>query len=337
MDYPVFIVACDRSGTTLLRLMLNQSHVLHIGSGSGFLDRLRKYQKIYGDFTQAYQRYFFIRDLQTNKATTRKYSFKVFDLTVEEAEAAIASAAPTSFAGAAAALFQARSRKYGKIRWGDKTTRYIFDLSWLADAYPTAKFVHLIRDGRDVAVSLIKAGWVNSFRKAAHYWQSRVEAGMISGQKIGEDRYYELRYENLVTEPEGTLSKLCHWLDIDYTESMLKHHEGKAAQQSAQKSQDLRSLVAKPVDASRAYSWRKTLSRPQVADFESVSGSLLASLGYEVTGFQVFFGLRLSRTILESLKPYFAQKLMKFSRGNQVGFWPMDTSKDWQGVKNRDV
>lgn len=85
---PLFIVGCDRSGTTLLRLMLTQSSELHITQESGFLDKFSDRHTAYGDFTQAHERWFFIRDLQTNQATSRTRTFPAFDLTIHEAESA---------------------------------------------------------------------------------------------------------------------------------------------------------------------------------------------------------------------------------------------------------
>ena len=123
MESPIFIVGCERSGNTLLRLILNQSPVLYIPSESGFLDKLRKQQELYGDFTELHQRWFFIRDLQTNKATSKTHSFPIFKLTLEEAEVAIAETAPTNYSGAAFAFFQAATRKQGNQYWGDKTPR----------------------------------------------------------------------------------------------------------------------------------------------------------------------------------------------------------------------
>ena len=225
MESPIFIVGCERSGNTLLRLILNQSPVLYIPSESGFLDKLRKQQELYGDFTELHQRWFFIRDLQTNKATSKTHSFPIFKLTLEEAEVAIAETAPTNYSGAAFALFQAATRKQGKQYWGDKTPRYIFDIPWLAEAFPQAKFIHIIRDGRDVASSLIKAGWVNNFVKAAYYWQKKVEAGISARKILEKRRYYELNYEQLVMYPEETLKDLCNWLRLEYVPSMLQQNK----------------------------------------------------------------------------------------------------------------
>lgn len=300
MESPIFIVGCERSGNTLLRLMLNQSPILHIPSESGFLDKLRKQEELYGDFTKSHQRWFFIRDLQTNKATSKTYSFPVFKLTVEEAEVALAQAAPTNYPGAVSALFKATAHKYGKEQWGDKTPRYIFNIPWLAEAFPQAKFIHIIRDGRDVASSIIRAGWVNNFVKAAYYWREKVEAGISAGETLEKQRYYELQYEQLVITPEETMKNLCNWLGLEYFPGMLQQHENAANYISGD--WHLHKMVAKPIDASRAYVWKKQLSKRQIADFESVAGDLLQRFDYEIIGAKVPFYLRAARVVREKIK-----------------------------------
>ena len=302
MKAPIFIVGCERSGTTLLRFMLVQSPVLHIPGESWFLAQLRDQQEVYGDFTQPYQRWFFIRDLQTNKATSQTFSFSIFKLTLEEAEAALAEAAPTNYSGAASALFRACARKMGKQRWGDKTPRHVLHISWFAEAFPNAKFVHVIRDGRDVAISLLKVGWVSSFLQAAHHWQERVGAGVTAGSALGKDQYYELHYEQLLMNPEKTLKNLCNWLELEYTPQMLQQHE--TATTHISRDWHLHEMVAKPVDPSRAYAWKQKLSRREVADFESVAGDLLKKLGYEVSGAKVPLWLQGLRSAIERLKPH---------------------------------
>ena len=302
MKAPIFIVGCERSGTTLLRFMLVQSPVLHIPGESWFLPQLRDQQEVYGDFTKPYQRWFFIRDLQTNKATSQTFSFSIFKLTLEEAEAALAEAAPTTYPGAASALFRASAHKHGKQRWGDKTPRHVLHISWFAEAFPNAKFVHVTRDGRDVAISLLKAGWVSSFLQAAHHWQERVEIGISAGSALGKDRYYELHYEQLVMTPEETLKNLCNWLELEYTPQMLQQHESANTQIS--RDWHLHEMVAKPVDSSRVQAWKQKLSRREVADFEGVAGDLLKKLGYEVSGVTLPFWLRSSRSVIGRLKPH---------------------------------
>lgn len=288
---PFFIVGCDRSGTTLLRLMLSQSPLLHIPQESGFLDRLCEQQDGYGDFAEAHQRWFFIRDLQTNRSTMETKTFPIFDLTIREAEAALRAAAPTDLAGASAALFAAAARKKGKPRWADKTPRYVLCVDWLAQAFPEAQFVHLIRDGRDVALSIRRAGWQLSLRAGAVFWKERVEAGCRAGAALPSERYREVRYEDLVTRPEATLQALCSWLDLPYTSAMLSFHEkGKARVPSAHA--NLFDLLDHPVNSSRAYGWKRQLKTYDIADVEDVAGSLLADLGYERTNVRVPLWLR---------------------------------------------
>ena len=286
MFEPIFIVGCERSGTTLLRIILNQSAELHIPGESWFLKELSSHCDSYGDFSQPHQRWFFIRDLQLNHATKDTYSFDIFQLTLLEAEAALKQVAPTDFFGAAASLFQASAHKQGKPFWADKTPRHVTQLDWLAQAYPKAKFVHVLRDGRDVALSLMKAGWEKSIKSAASRWQQRVSYGTTIGSKLGNERYYELKYEDLVTQPELSLRKLCTWLGIEYSPDMLQHHT--KTKDHINRDWHLHARVAEPINGSRAFAWKKKLTRIQVAEIEHVAGALLDQLDYELTSPKLF-------------------------------------------------
>jgi hypothetical protein len=311
---PVFIVGCDRSGTTLLRLMLNQSSVLYITPETKFLKPLRQSQSTYGDFSQSYQRYFLIRDLQTNRATSKTFTFPIFGLTVTEAEQALAQAAPTNFAGAAQAIFQASVGKKNKQRWGDKTPHQVQDINSLAKSFPNAQFVHVIRDGRDVAISMRKAEWLKGNMLAiAHYWQQQVQAGITTGRSLENsiNRYYEVYYEQLLQKPEATLKDLCAWLHLEYTPQMLEYYRDADTNIQPEHS-NLFKLNRKPIDASRAYAWKSQLSHQDVADFESIAGSLLSALGYELNGAKISLRTRLIRTIKYFLTPFLYQLKEKF-------------------------
>jgi hypothetical protein len=301
MKSPVFIVGCDRSGTTLLRLMLNQSPILHIPQESRFLVALHKNQELYGDFTQSYQRWFFIRDLQTNQATSKTFTFPIFNLTLEEAEASLVKAAPTNFAGAAATIFTASALKCNKQRWGDKTPHQIQHLPFLAQAFPDAKFIHVIRDGRDVAVSIRNAGWRGGkILEIARYWKKQVEAGRSAGVLLGADRYFEVFYEQLIEQPETTLKSLCNWLEIEYTPQMLNYYVT-AHDNIPKEHSNLFELTNKPLDTSRVYAWKRQLSHQEVADFESVTDELLNTLGYKLSGVRIPWWKQLLRETTKQL------------------------------------
>ena len=303
---PIFIVGCDRSGTTLLRQMLNQSPVLYITPETEFLVAAKKNEAIYGDFAQPHQRYFFIRDLQTNRATAKTFTFPVLGLTVTEAEKAIAQITPTDFAGAAQAIFQAAARKKNKQRWGDKTPHQVQDISMLAEKFPNASFIHMIRDGRDVAMSMRKAGWLNgNFLKIAQYWQKQVESGINAAKSLpnSENRYFEVYYEQLIQQPEKTLKELCAWLDLEYTPQMLNYHHD-ATDSLQTEHLNLFELNQKPIDASRAYAWKSKLAKQDLADFESIAGSLLQKLGYEISGAKVSLWKNFTRSLINNLSPW---------------------------------
>lgn len=299
---PIFIVGCDRSGTTLLRLMLIQSPILHIPQESMFIYLLKKNPEIYGDFTQSYQRWFFIRDLQTNPATPESVTFPIFNLTLEEAETALAKIAPTNIAQAISTLFVASAKKFGKQRWGDKTPRHVKHISPLAAAFPDAKFVHIIRDGRDVAMSIRKVRWVNNMIEAGQYWCDRVQAGRLAAATLPEHRYTEIYYESLVLEPEKTLQHLCRWLDLEYTPQMLKYYQD-ANQNISQEHSGLFELISKPVEPSRVQAWKRSLSPEEITDFESVAGDLLVKLGYELSGAKIPLQIQAIRQLRRNIEP----------------------------------
>lgn len=301
---PIFIVGCDRSGTTLLRMMLNQSPVLYISPETKFLIPLESNQELYGDFSQAYQRYFFIRDLQTNPATAKTFSLQALEITVEEAEAALAEVAPTNFYGASRAILQAVAVKKGKSRWGDKTPHQVQDLEALAAAYPDAQFIHVIRDGRDVALSIRKAGWLNGHMLTiARYWVEQVSAGIRSGRSLENSsaRYYEIYYEQLLQQPQEILGDLCAWLGLEYTPQMLEYYRD-ANSQPRPEHLNLFVLNQKPLDASRAYAWKHKMSQGDKADFESIASNLLQELSYELSGAKITLKTQLTRKVINRLK-----------------------------------
>lgn len=300
---PLFIVGCDRSGTTLLRLMLIQSPHLHIPQESYFYSILQKPHDIYGNFTLPYQRWFFIRDLQTNSANRKTFTFPVFNLSVEAAESILAEAAPLTVANAIATLFMASAKQLNKDLWGDKTPSHILHIPSLAETYPDAKFIHIIRDGRDVAVSLRKAGWVSNFFEAGNFWKKRVKTGQEAGKALVAQRYCEVYYEKLVLQPYETLLNLCNWLGLEYTPEMLTYYQHSDTC-IPQEYTHLFELIDKPVDPSRVYAWKRSLSPIEIADFESVAGDLLVDLGYELSGAKVPLPVKTVRLLRDNLGPF---------------------------------
>jgi hypothetical protein len=274
--------------------MLTQSPELHIPAESEFLLTLPERADDYGSFSTPRERWFFIRDLQRCEVSMGAYAFPIFDLTPLEAERALAAAAPTDIAGAADALFSAAARQHGASRWADKTPHYVRCIGWLAEAFPEAQFVHMIRDGRDVARSRVQAGFTPSLRRSAAHWRDEVRQGRRAGGALPPSRYREVFYEDLIRTPKAALQELCGWLGVPFTEAMLHFHRDTEASVPDAHAH-LHERTAQPVDPSRAQAWRRSLSAREVADIEAVAGDVLADLGYTLTGHRVPLWLRAAR------------------------------------------
>jgi hypothetical protein len=149
------------------------------------------------------------------------------------------------------------------------------------------KFVHLIRDGRDVCLSVLN--WYHADRTAGRYttwaedpvsttalwWGRKVRLGRHGGRPLGRDLYYEIRYESLVTRPADECAKLSAFLGVPHDAGMLRFHEGRARTDPG-------------LDAKRAWlpitprlrDWKTQMPAEDVERFEAVAGDLLDELGY---------------------------------------------------------
>lgn len=175
-------------------------------------------------------------------------------------------------------VFEKNARGEGKSRWGDKTPYYVMHIPKLIEWFPDAQIVHLIRDGRDVALSLFGRQhdfYVYNAYFAAEYWASYVEKGRALGAELPSAQYMEMRYEDLLATPEHTMRQLCDFLGETYSPELFAvasvDDPGKTP------------LVHAPLKADNAGKWRSRMSAAQVRAFESVAGDTLRELGYELT------------------------------------------------------
>lgn len=272
-----FVVGCGRSGTTLVRAILDAHPDLAVPDESYFpvwLGRRRdRYERPEGFATDR-----LVADLLAHE------SFARWGLPAEVVRAAIVDAAPTSFADGVRAYYRAYAHAHGKRRYGDKTPIFVLHLPVLAELFPEARFVHMVRDGRDVVLSRVATAWgTNRFDFETMQWRSHVEQGRAAGRTLGPDRYVELRYEDLLDDPERVARELCRFVEIDFDPVMLRYHERAAPLVEAQPHPDEhRNLLRPPTKGLR--DWRTELDAEHRALFEALAGSTLADLGYERTG-----------------------------------------------------
>jgi hypothetical protein len=191
-----------------------------------------------------------------------------------------------TLAGVVDAIFQDYSEGKGKVRWGDKSD-YIDCLPAINDLFPTAQFVHIIRDGRDVARSVIKLPWgPNDIIEAATWWNDYVWVARRMGAILGKERYTEVLYENLVRAPEAELQRLCRFLGEPYDPGMLQYHKHADGLIPQQRRSQHYNVDAPPL-AARAQAWKREMSPTDVKLFSRYAHRMLKELGYEIPDLNV--------------------------------------------------
>ena len=268
---PVLVLGVRRSGTTLLRVMLDRHSSLAIPDESYFIPQLADRHRRPIDVDA------FVDDLR------RLPTLREWDVDVGAVRARLRDGmAPGD---AIAAVYETYATARGKTRWGDKTPMYMQRLSLLERLFPAALYVHVIRDGRDCALSfaqmpdgIVTRTWAHPEDAAgfACQWRAEVTAARELGGRVGR-RYLEVRYETLVAEPEQTLRQICAHAAIPYERAMLDYAGN--VDVTAQPHQQ--SLTRPPTPGLR--NWRTEMPEADVRAFEAVAGDLLAELGYETT------------------------------------------------------
>ena len=267
----MIVLGVRRSGTTLLRVMLDRNPELAVPDESYFVPQLARRHRTPVDPAA------FLDDLR------RLPTLVDWGLSPASVQARLRPGMTTD--DAIAAVFAAYAAERGKARWGDKTPLYMQHLDLLERLFPDARFVHLIRDGRDAGLSflsvpagLMTEGWGHP-RDAAGFacqWATEVASARELGARVGGQRYRELRYEALVADPEGELRTVCSFAGLEYDPAMLDYV---GQTDSARKAHQQR-LNEPPRQNVRE--WRTEMSESDRHAFEEVAGALLAELGYEV-------------------------------------------------------
>jgi hypothetical protein len=279
MNPYVFFVGCPRSGTTLLRRIGNAHPELAIIGELHWLPRW--WEQRAGISPEG---------MVTQELVDRLLAdprFPRFRLAGERVAELLENGRPKHFARFVTELFDLHGQVNGKRLVGEKTPGYVHHLPTLHSLWPQAKIVHLIRDGRDVALSILDwrkgeriVGRVPTWEEdristTALWWEWNVRLGREAAGFLGPDRYYELRYESLVTDPEAECEKLCAFLGLAYDAGMLSFHEGRL------KSKPGLSAKAAWLPVTRGLrSWEEQMSSDDMARFEAAAGDLLGELGY---------------------------------------------------------
>jgi hypothetical protein len=192
-------------------------------------------------------------------------------------------------------FFQCYARRFGKARWGEKTPDNLHHFAEIHRAFPEARFLHVVRDPRDVVLSW-RATWFAPSKDPAVLaaeWERRIT--IARAQMAQVPHAMEIRYEDLIENSELTLRDVCRFLDLEFHPAMLQHHLRSGAR--LMEHRDRRSkdgtlivshevrlqqqrLVLQPPDKSRVAAWKNTMTREERAAVENAVGPLLEELGY---------------------------------------------------------
>ena len=282
-----FIVGVGRSGTTMLRLMLDAHPELTIPPETHFVPELIDAIAAGASPEQAV----------TTMTAVRQWG----DLHTDPDEVVARWRRLDRFEPGPAlrAFYEMYAERQGKPRWGEKTPSYVKSMPKIEAALPEARFIHVIRDGRDVALSR----WKRSLGKdpapasqVAETWARRIRRAQRHGRKVSH--YLELRYEELVTDTEPNLRRIAEFIELGWDPVMMRYYEH-AADRMAEMARDLpagdgkptrpgeermqaHAMTQKPPDPGAVYRWKEKMSPQDIAAFEAAAGELLAELGYEV-------------------------------------------------------
>lgn len=242
IEHPVFLVGAERSGTTMLRLMLDHHPQI------AWLNEFEYAVDMVTDDGR-------LPDIKVYTAWLTQH--RVFEATGYTID-------PTSdYQQLVESFLQQRQDDQRKPVVGATVHRHFGRLLKL---FPDARFIHLIRDPRDVAPSVIKMGWAGNVYAACTPWVDAENVWDALEPRIEGDRFIQIRYEELLAEPERELTKACRLIGVEYDGAMLDFHKDTSYE---------------PPDPSASQRWKKTLDPREIMLIESRCAEILKRRGYE--------------------------------------------------------
>lgn len=286
-----FVVGAPRSGTTMLRLMLDAHPELAIPPETYFITKAQK------AWRAAARRPGDDRVDAFLDAVTGHKRWPDFHLDADEFRQRVEERRPKRLGEGVRCFYEMYAEKIGKPRWGDKTPFYVRKMDVIHRVLPEARFVHLIRDGRAVALS-IKDLWFgpDTIEGCAEFWVARLDEARARARDL--PHYMEVIYEDLVRDPEPNLRRIAEFIEVPFDERMVRFYEnvderialetppeeeapdGRIV--STEERLKIMENLKRPPDPSRIDRWKTEMSAEDLAKFEAIAGGRLRELGYPV-------------------------------------------------------
>ncbi len=271
---PFFIVGCGRSGTTLLRMILSSHSRLSIPPETYYLapvlEQLPVDRSLSPDEVE-----------RAVKIMTTHYRWPDMGIDAGEFTRQATALANRRLRDIVEIAYAKHLADEGKARWGDKTPPYIRIVPRLAEMFPEARFIHLLRDGRDVAKSFQSVGWYGPLlHRNMVEWLGAIELDRRWRRSPLADRILVVRYEDLVRQTEKTTKDICAFLGEEFEPQMLVWEEKVDRLVPRRELYIHQKLRRKPSQAD-IERWRSEMSSWEMFVSEAFMGKDLARAGYE--------------------------------------------------------
>ena len=274
---PIFLVGTERSGSNLLRAMLNAHANIAIPHPPHLFKELHPLLGYYGDLNIDGN----FRQLIQDAAKLVDLHFAPWPIQIDE-ELVFRNAKQRDLYCVYAEIYEQYLTHAGKKRWGCKSTFMIHHVDEILKHHSSPRIIHLVRDGRDVAVSA-KSSIFNHYHPfyVAQLWSKQQRVGMALAKKLTPELFLTVRYEDLVSDPQKEVKRVCAFLNEEYSERLLEFFKGESASELSSLSGSWKNL-ANPVMKENFGKFRTALSPEEVLEFERIAYQELRHFGYEL-------------------------------------------------------
>jgi hypothetical protein len=263
---PLFIIGSPRSGTTFLTRMVNRFLDIHVARDAGVFLRFHRMLAHYGDLGNRTNMRRLVGDMYRDYFFRSRFLERGLTLSADEL---IDTLPQRDYRTLVDRILMETARSHGKTSWGNKKPSYSMGGGDLDAIFPTARFVHIIRDGRDVALSMRNATHLlleQNWYFAAKDWKEHVLGGRELQRQLGPDRYLEIRYEDLLRDPTGVFSTILTFIGASADERLALER--------------ISSEIRDVMKADNSEKWRKRIPPHAQQTIERAVGDLLGELGY---------------------------------------------------------
>ena len=274
---PIFMIGTRRSGSNLLRIMLNQLDDVASPHPPHIFERIQPLIETYGDLETPEN----FNRLVDDVCELIKLNPVVWENVKINREDILSRCKKNNLSEIYMAAYSIYAESHNATKWCCKSLDNIFHADIIEENFDNPKYIYLYRDGRDVGLSTQKViiGEKHIYNIAKE-WADTQKQAIDLKKKVNPDRLFFVSYEDLTGKSEETTKNLCEFLGVDYDESMMDFHKGDEAKSSA-KSSHLWNNLTKPIMKNNSKKFQKEMPEDEIRIFESVAGHVLDELGYD--------------------------------------------------------